>query len=169
MKPLQLLLFAIFLTLTTMAQADVMGGKKAKREALNMGLYPPDMIMRHQQRLGITEAQRSDITREVKTFQSAVTELQWNMQSEQQKLRESFAGYTIDADESLAQAEKVLALENRFKLAHFRMLIAIKNTLSEDQIDMIKLEIKRKRDARGGADVAVLGRARSLAAFPGGR
>ena len=75
------------------------------------------------------------------------------MQSEQQLLRQSFAGYTIKTEESLAQAKKVLALESSFKLAHFRLLIAIKNALTEEQIDVINREIKAKRDARVGADV----------------
>jgi Spy/CpxP family protein refolding chaperone len=156
MKPIKIVAFAVIFCLATLAQADVMNSKKGKREALKMGLYPPDIIMRHQKRLGITEAQRSQITGAVKTFQGEVADLQWNMQSEQQQLRQSFAGYTINMDESLAQAEKVLALENQFKLAHFRLLITIKNALTEEQIDTINREIKRKRDGKGGADVAAV-------------
>jgi Spy/CpxP family protein refolding chaperone len=156
MKPIKIVLLTVFICLATLAQADVMNSKKGKREALKMGLYPPDIIMRHQKRLGITEAQRSQITGAVKTFQSEVADLQWNMQSEQQLLRQSFAGYTINMEKSLAQAEKVLALEKQFKLAHFRLLITIKNALTEDQVDIINREIKRKRDAKGGADVASL-------------
>ncbi len=156
MKPIKIVLFAVLFCLATLAQADVMSGNKGKREALKMGLYPPDIIMRHQKRLGITDPQRSQITGAVKTFQSEVADLQWNMQSEQQLLRQSFAGYNINTEESLAQAEKVLVLENQFKLAHFRLLIKIKNALTEEQIDTINREIKRKRDGKGGADVAAV-------------
>ena len=156
MKLVKVLVFGICFSFITLAQADVLKDARGKREALKMGLYPPDIIMRHQKRLGITEAQRSKITGAVKIFQSAVADLQWSMQSEQQLLRQSFAGYAINTEESLAQAEKVLALESSFKLAHFRLLIAIKNTLTEKQIDVINREIKRKQDARGGADVAAL-------------
>jgi hypothetical protein len=35
-------------------------------------------------------------------------------------------------------------------------LITIKNALTEDQIDTINREIKRKRDGKGGADVAAV-------------
>jgi Spy/CpxP family protein refolding chaperone len=156
MKPIKIVLFAVCFCLATLAQAGVMNSAKDKREALKMGLYPPDIIMRYQKRLGITEAQRSQITGAVKTFQGEVADLQWNMQSEQQRLRQSFAGYTINMEESLAQAEKVLALETQLKLAHFRLLIKIKNALTEEQIDTINREIKRKRDGKGGADVASL-------------
>ena len=157
MKPIKIMLFAVCFCLATLAQAEVMKSGKDKREALKMGLYPPDIIMRHQKRLGITDPQRKQITAAVKTFQLEVADLQWSMQSEQQSLRQSFSGYTINTKESLAQAEKVLALENQFKLAHFRLLIAIKNALTEEQIDIINREIKRKRDLKGGgADVASL-------------
>jgi len=156
MNPIKLVLFAVCLGLATLGQAEVMNSGKEKREALKMGLYPAHIIMRHQKRLAITEAQRSQITGAVKAFQSEGADLQRSMQSERQLLRQSFAGYTINTKDSLAQAEKVLALESQLKLAHFRQLIKIKNTLTEEQIDIINREIKRKRDLKGGADVALL-------------
>ena len=156
MKVTKMALFALCFCLATLGQADILKGGKGKREALKMGLYPPDIIMRQQKRLGITDAQRKEITGAVKNFQSQVADLQWSMQSEQQSLRESFAGYTINTEESLAQAEKVLALESQFKLEHFRLLIAIKNSLTEEQIDTINREIKRRRDAKGRPDVAAV-------------
>ena len=156
MNPIKLVLFAVCCCLATLGQAEIMNSGKDKREALKMGLYPPDIIMRHQKRLAITEAQRSQITGAVKTFQSEGANLQSSIKSEQQLLRQSFAGYTVNTGESLAQAEKVLALKTQLKLAHFRLLIKIKNALTEEQIDIINREIKRKRDLKGGADVASL-------------
>jgi hypothetical protein len=43
-------------------------------------------------------------------------------------------------------AEHVLGLESRFKLAHFKLLIAIKNALTEEQIAMIDKGIKHMRE-----------------------
>lgn len=148
MKLIKLLITATCFTLATLAQADILRDAQGNREALNMGLYPPDIIMRHQERLGITEAQRDLIVSAVKTFQSEVADLQWTMQSKQQLLRQSFAGYTINTEESLALAKQVLALESNFKLAHFRLLIAIKNALTKEQIEEIDREIKLKRDEK---------------------
>ena len=156
MNQVKLMLFAVCFCLATLVQAELMNSGKDKREALRMGLYPPKIIMRHQKRLAITEAQRSQITGAVKTFESEVADLQPNRQREQLLLRQAFAGYTINTGESLAQAEKVLALETQLKLAHFRLLITIKNALTEEQIDTINREIKRKRDGKGGADVATV-------------
>ena len=147
MKPIKTLLIAISFCVVATAQAEGLDGKKSNREVFMMGLYPPDIIMRHQQRLGISDEQRRNISRAVKEFQSEVAELQWTMQNEQQLMRQSFSGYSIPTEEALARAERVLSLESEFKLAHFKLLIATKNELDEKQIDMIKRFVKQKRGA----------------------
>lgn len=131
----------------TVAQTDFTRSVHGKREALKMGLYPPDVIMRHQQALGITVAQRKDIIAAVQRFQTDVADLQWTMQNEQQKMQQAFATYDIDTTESLALAENVLSLESRFKLAHLKLLITIKNALTDEQIDKINQEIALRRKA----------------------
>jgi hypothetical protein len=65
-----------------------------------------------------------------------------------QLLRQSFSGYSIATEAALAQAERVLGLESGFKLAHFKLLIAIKNELTEKQIDMINGFIKQRRNQK---------------------
>ncbi|CAA0118121.1 Uncharacterised protein [Halioglobus japonicus] len=154
MKPIHLLMIAACFSLgaasqTTVAQTDMTRSVQVKREALKMGLYPPDILMRYQDRLGITPAQRKTIVDAVTNFQANVADLQWTMQGEQQKLQQAFSTYNINTEESLALAEKVLALESRFKLAHLELLITIKNTLTEEQIDTINQEIKLKRKTLG--------------------
>jgi hypothetical protein len=147
MKPIKALLIAISFCIVAPTQAAGLDGDKSNREVFKMGLYPPDIIMRHQQQLGITNDQRSNISRAVKEFQSEVAELQWTMQNEQQLMRQSFSGYPIPTEEALTRAERVLGLESEFKLAHFRLLIATKNELTEKQIDMINKFVKKKRGA----------------------
>ncbi len=85
------------------------------------------------------------MTDAVKTFQSDVAELQWTLQNEQQALRQALAQTDIDSDAALQQVDKVLALENEFKRAHFRLLIAIKNALTAEQVAMIDEELRRRR------------------------
>ncbi len=148
MKPTKALLFAISFFFVTLVHAQGLDDNKGKREVLMMGLYPPDLVMKHQQRLGITDAQRKNISKAVQRFQSEVAELQWTMQNDQQQLRQFFSGNTIATSEALTQAERVLDLESQFKLAHFKLLIAIKNEMTEEQIDMANNFIKRRVDKR---------------------
>jgi len=125
------------------AQTAVIG-KKDNRELLRLGLYPPDILMRRQQELGITSEQRAEIAAQVRKFQEEVTELQWDMPAEQQKLQQILGESAIEPDKALAQAARVMEMETQFKLAHFKMLIAIKNTLTDGQIDMINSGIRRR-------------------------
>lgn len=131
------------LSLSAWGQSPSMDTKD-NREVLRMGLYPPDILMRQQQRLGITAEQRRAIVGHVKAFQADVAELQWEMPSDQQALRTTLNSYPVDAEAALAQAQAVLEKESRFKQAHFRLLIAIKNELTEEQVTMINTEIKRR-------------------------
>lgn len=149
MKSLKAFLFILGICFVSLAQAQGLDDATGKREVIMMGLYPPDVIMKHQQRLGITNSQRKNISRAVQKFQSEVAELQWTMQNDQQQLRQFFSGYSIETDKALAQAERVLGLESQFKLAHFKLLIAIKNELTEEQIDMANQAIKRRTDRKG--------------------
>ena len=109
-----------------------------------MGLYPPDILMRQQQSLGITSDQRADIAVLVREFQGTVSELQWAMPNEQQKLRKMLSVKEIDAQVALIQAAQVLKMESEFKLAHFELLIAIKNELTDEQIDILDKAIRRR-------------------------
>jgi len=149
MKPIKALLIVISFCVVATAQAAGAEDDKSNREVMKMGLFPPDIIMRHQQRLGITDEQRRSISKAVQEFQTQVAELQWTLQNEQQLMRQSFSGYHIKSEEALAQAERVLALESQFKQAHFRLLIATKNELTEKQIDMINGFIKQRGERKG--------------------
>jgi hypothetical protein len=146
MNSIKALVFALTFCVVALTQAEGATGDRSKREALMMGLYPPDIIMRRQQALGITDDQRANILKAVQHFQAEVAEMQWTLQNDQQLLRESFAVYPIKTEDALVQAGQLLELESRFKLAHFRLLIAIKNELSEEQIKMIDEGIRRKRE-----------------------
>ena len=146
MNKLKSVLIVLCCALAVTVQAEDMSDK---RKALLMGLYPPDLIMRKQQELGITSEQRGSIQKVVQAFQLEVSDLQWTLQSEQQLLREKLSGNRINTDEALEQAETLLAVESAFKLAHLRLLIAIKNELTLDQISMIDRMIKQKVSDRG--------------------
>ncbi|NIN33962.1 MAG: hypothetical protein GTO60_02130, partial [Gammaproteobacteria bacterium] len=42
-------------------------------------LYPPELIMRNQDKLNLTERQINAIKNEMKTFQSGIVDIQWDM------------------------------------------------------------------------------------------
>lgn len=96
-------------------------------------LYPPELVMQHQAAIGLKPEQRTAITRAVREFQGNVLELQWQMQDESQRLGELLDRPRVDQTATLAQVEKVLAVERQVKLAHMTMLVQIKNLLTPEQ------------------------------------
>lgn len=96
-------------------------------------VFPPELVMQHQRAIGLKPEQRAAITRAVGEFQPKVTEIQWQMQDESQRLAELLDKPSVEQAAALAQVDKVLALEREVKRAHISLLIQIKNTLTQEQ------------------------------------
>ncbi|MEZ5568692.1 MAG: hypothetical protein R3E54_10205 [Halioglobus sp.] len=144
---MQTLLTILLLSTTTLsvAQSVDIDDPRANLQAIRMGLYPPDLIMRHQEALGISADQRKAMLKLVRQFQDDVAELQWDLQHEQQLMRADLARDSLDEAAVMPRVERVLQMESEFKRAHFKLLIAIKNTLTAEQIAMIKQRIRQRR------------------------
>lgn len=142
-RMLAILLLSV--TMPTLAQGGAIDTPRANRELIAMGLYPPDLIMRHQEALGISAEQRAAMLKLVREFQDEVAELQWNLQKEQQLMRAELAQSRVDQAAVMPRIERVLQMESDFKRAHFRLLIGIKNELGAEQIVMIKQRIRQRR------------------------
>lgn len=107
-------------------------------------LFPPELVMQHQQSLRLTPEQRTSITQGIRDFQLKAVELQWKMQDEAQKLTELVQAAKVDEAQTLAQVDRVLGVEREIKRAHMALLIRIKNLLSLDQ----QMTLTGLRDAK---------------------
>ena len=96
-------------------------------------LYPPELIMAHQQELGIDDKQREAIVKEVQALQNRVVEIQWQMQAAVEELVKQLDAPRVDETKALAQADKVMGFERDVKRAHLGMLIRIRNLLTDAQ------------------------------------
>ncbi|MGH0030429.1 MAG: Spy/CpxP family protein refolding chaperone [Myxococcota bacterium] len=96
-------------------------------------LFPPELLMRNQHEIGLSDEQRSTITGAIRETQGSVLEIEWAMQDEARKLGELLAAERVDAEAALAQVARVLDLEGQVKRAHMGLLIRIKNTLDPEQ------------------------------------
>ncbi len=105
--------------------------------------FPPEMIMAHQRDIGLGEDQREAIKAAVDEAHSAVHDLKWDLQPEVQALAEMVAADSIDEAAVLAQAERVMDMEQRIKLLHMALVIRIKNLLTSEQRQTL-------RRSRGG-------------------
>jgi Spy/CpxP family protein refolding chaperone len=96
-------------------------------------LFPPDLIMQHQQALGLSEEQKDFLKSEVRKLQTRLTELQWDLQDAMEMLTALVQQDQVDAAQALAQLDKVLAVEGEIKRMHIGLLIGIKNNLTPQQ------------------------------------
>ena len=106
---------------------------QAPDDPLARVLFPPELVMQHQQDIGLRAEQRVTITKAIQDFQSKVVDLQWRMQEQSQRLASLLEKPAVDQAAALAQVDEVLGVEREVKRAHITLLISIKNTLSAEQ------------------------------------
>ena len=132
------LMLVLTLTLLPAHAADESAKKDPGAEFIKGKLFPPELIMRHNARLNLTEKQRTAIKNELKTFQSKLAEVQWDMLEASTGLDTAIDTLPVNRDAVMQQVERVLLAENRVKLLHLEMLIAIKNALNPEQVAYLK-------------------------------
>jgi Spy/CpxP family protein refolding chaperone len=101
-------------------------------------LFPPGLIMRHQADIGLTAAQRDAITQAMSETEKQLVDLQWQFEGEADKLTKMLDGAKVDETAALAEAEKVMAIEQRIKKTHLTLLLRIKNQLDAAQQDKLR-------------------------------
>jgi Spy/CpxP family protein refolding chaperone len=108
-------------------------------------LFAPELIMQHQRAIGLTDQQRTGISRLIQDLQSRVVQLQWELLDEMQQLTTLMSAPRVDLDRALDQLDNVLELEKQIKQSHLEMLARIKNLLTPEQ----QAQLDRLRGAPG--------------------
>lgn len=157
------LLLAAFLTLTFVAPAAFaqqqqntdmrdhgkMHGAMKHRGKMMKELMPPRMILKHGDAIGLTVAQRTEITKIVDESNKNTERLQTELQTESDKLTPLLAAAKPDTNAALRQADRVFAAENKLKRAHLETMLRTKNVLTAEQINKIET-FKKDRAGRHG-------------------
>lgn len=97
-------------------------------------LFPPDLIMAHQEELGLQEKQRAAIKTEVLKTQPKFLEWQWEMGEETQKMMALLKMTPVDEAKVVEQADRIMALERNVKRTHLGLLVRLRNLLTAEQI-----------------------------------
>jgi Spy/CpxP family protein refolding chaperone len=96
-------------------------------------LYPPELVMAHQEALGLTDKQRSSIQDAVKETQAKVFDIQFKMSAEVEKLQRLIQASSPDEPKVLDEVSRVLTLERDMKVAQMTLMVRIKSQLTEHQ------------------------------------
>jgi len=96
-------------------------------------LVSPDVVMTHQQELGLTDQQRSVIQTAVTDAQQHFMQVQWKLSAATEKLASLLNQPRVDQSKAMAQLDAELALEREAKRTQLQMMIQIKNELTPEQ------------------------------------
>lgn len=96
-------------------------------------LFPPELVMRHAEDVGLDAGQRTAIKEAIQEVQPLFLDRQFELQSEVGRLRKQLASATVDEEAALERLDRVLALEREIKRAQVGLLIRIKNLLRPEQ------------------------------------
>ena len=100
-------------------------------------LFPPELIMQHQQAIGLSEDQKNSLRTDIQKAQVRFTDLQWQIEETAERLAAILKQEQVDEQQALAQLDKVLSIEREIKRAQFSLMIQIKNRLTPEQRTML--------------------------------
>ena len=108
-------------------------------------VFPPELVMKYSQEIGLDDRQRAAVKDNVQSVQSKFLDLQWDLQEESQKMVRLLQAQPVNEAAVLAEVDKVLALEREIKRAQISLLVKIKNLLTEPQQAKLQ-ELRRRGD-----------------------
>jgi TonB-dependent SusC/RagA subfamily outer membrane receptor len=109
------------------------GFPSAGDDPLARYLFPPELVMAHQQEISLTDLQRVALQVAMKIAQVKFVDLQFQMSGEVEKLQRLVQGTSVDEAKVLEQVDRVLTVEREIKHAQLTLMIQIKNQLTEQQ------------------------------------
>jgi len=96
-------------------------------------VFPPELVLQHQDAIALSDAQKKTIRAEIKSAQGRFLDLQWALQSEVSKLVALLKPPHVDEAKALAQLGRVLDGEREVKKAQIALLVRLKNVLTPEQ------------------------------------
>ncbi len=111
-------------------------------------LFPPEMVMRHSQALGLSDEQREAIIATIQQTQSEIVPLEWEVRERTQVLSGILEQTPVDEGAAMKQVEQVTEVETKMKKTHLSLLIRVKNLLTPEQVEQLA-ELRPHRRRRG--------------------
>jgi Spy/CpxP family protein refolding chaperone len=139
MKSLAALVAAASLAvLASPCGAQGFGERRMGPPAFLKQLFLPATVMQHQREIGLTDAQREAITREMAAAQQKLLQLRWQLEEKSEALDKLLATDRVDEKAALERAGEILDVERQMKQAHLELLVRIKNQLSPEQQEKLR-------------------------------
>jgi Spy/CpxP family protein refolding chaperone len=113
------------------------------QDPLGDSLFPPELVMQHQEEIGLTEAQKNFLKTESRKAALRFTELQWQLSDAAEKMAAVVKQPKVDEQQATAMLDQVLEAEREIKRLQISLVIRIKNNLTPEQQARLQ-DIKNK-------------------------
>ena len=113
-------------------------------DPIAQNLFPPELVMKYRQEINLDENQAKAIKEAIQKAQAKFLDMQWDMQSETEKLVQLLKARPVDENAVLAQVDQVLNREREIKKTQISLLVRIKNQLTEAQQNKL-MELRRRQ------------------------
>src|SRR5215472_3738435 len=134
---------ALFLLGILSATASLAQAPQPGNDPIAQNLFPPELVMQYRQEINLDDGQSKAMKDAIQKAQAKFLDMQWDMQSEAEKLVLLLKARPVDENAVLAQVDQVLNREREIKKAQISLLIRIKNLLTESQQNKL-MELRRK-------------------------
>jgi Spy/CpxP family protein refolding chaperone len=104
-----------------------------EENAIEAHLYPTELVLDHQNEIGLSESQRTHIRDALQSTQRDIVEVELALRRDREELASALAPAEVDQARALPIAERVADGERELKLLHLRLLVSIKNELTPEQ------------------------------------
>jgi len=122
-------LCAVFLATAALAQ-----GPGPQRDVFRGKLFPPNIILEHQDELELTKDQFTAIRAAVVATQGSVAAHEWDLREAYQQVMADLDEAPVDEDKVMENVQKALLAENEVKKLQVRLLLELRNLLTDEQM-----------------------------------
>jgi Spy/CpxP family protein refolding chaperone len=109
-------------------------------------VFPPDLVMSHQDEIGLSAEQREKIIAEVQRLEADLVPLRFEISQTTHRLAELLSAPRVEEEPALALVDRITDLEGEIKKRHLTLVIRTKNLLTPEQ--QAKLEEFRREGGR---------------------
>ena len=120
--------------------AGVAAGAQPKADVFKGKLFPPNVILQHQDELNLSKEQ-------FKAIKAAVVEVQANVAEHEWDLREAYVNVLSELDKKpvdearvMEFVDKALIAENNVKKEQVAMLVRVRNLLTDEQVAFLQAQ-----------------------------
>lgn len=113
-------------------------GQGAPKDVFKGKLFPPNIILEHQDELNLSKAQFTAIRAAVVEVQANVAPHEWDLREAYQRAMADLDESPVDEEKVLKNIEAVLLAENQVKKLQVAMLIRLRNLLTDEQMEYLQ-------------------------------